>query len=152
MENLELIRNIRLFKELEDRELEKFLAIAEEKKFAKGAIIIEEGTEGKALYIVKNGTVEVTKIDGALESELGKLFAGEHFGEMSLVDDARTSARVKAYNDLVCLVIPRSEFQKLLESDDQIAAKVYKAFTRTLCDRLRQTSQDLVAWKPEFQA
>ena len=85
------------------------------------------------------------------ESELGKIFAGEHFGEMSLVEDARTSARVKAYNDVVCLVIPRNEFQKLLEDDYKMAAKVYKAFTQTLCDRLRQTSQDLVAWKPEFQ-
>ncbi len=137
--------------ELEDPELERFLQIAEEKKFAKGAVIIEENTEGKALFIIKNGTVEVTKVDGALESELGKLFAGEHFGEMSLVEDAKTSARVKAYNEVVCLVIPRSEFQKLIESDYKVAARVYKAFTQTLCDRLRQTSQDLVAWKPEFQ-
>ncbi len=151
MENLELIRNIRIFMELEDPELERFLQIAEEKKFAKGAVIIEENTEGKALFIIKNGTVEVTKVDGALESELGKLFAGEHFGEMSLVEDAKTSARVKAYNEVVCLVIPRSEFQKLIESDYKVAARVYKAFTQTLCDRLRQTSQDLVAWKPEFQ-
>ncbi len=109
MENLELIRNIRIFMELEDPELERFLQIAEEKKFAKGAVIIEENTEGQALFIIKNGTVEVTKVDGALESELGKLFAGEHFGEMSLVEDAKTSARVKAYNEVVCLVIPRSE-------------------------------------------
>ena len=78
--------------ELEDPELERFLQIAEEKKFAKGAVIIEENTEGQALFIIKNGTVEVTKVDGALESELGKLFAGEHFGEMSLVEEARTSA------------------------------------------------------------
>jgi CRP/FNR family cyclic AMP-dependent transcriptional regulator len=152
MGNLELIRNIRLFKELDDNELEEFLKIAEEKKFAKGEVIIEEGTPGKALFIIKNGTVEVTKVDGALESELVKLFAGEHFGEMSLVENARTSARVKAYSDVVCLVIPKNEFQKIMDADYKIAAKVYKAFTQTLCDRLRQTSQDLVAWKPEFQA
>ena len=152
MENLELMRKIRLFQELEDNELEKFLAFAEEKTYSRGSIIIEEGSEGRALYIIKSGTVEVTKIDGALESELCKLFAGEHIGEMSLVEDVKTSARVKAYNDVVCLAIPKKEFQKLLESDYKIAAKVYKAFTQTLCDRLRQTSQDLVAWKPEFSA
>jgi len=151
MENLELIRNIRLFKELDEQELGKFLAIAQEKKFSKGAVIIEEGEEGKALYVVKNGTVSVFKRDGALESELVKLFAGEHFGEMSLVEDARTSAWVKAHNEVVCLVIPKSAFLQLMESDYQVAAKVYKAFAQTLCDRLRQTSTDLVAWKPEFQ-
>jgi len=150
MENLELIRNIRLFKELDDKELKKFLAIATEQNFPAGNIIIEENTEGKALFVIKSGTVVVSKIDGALESEIVKLFAGEHFGEMSLVEGAKTSARVSAYNDVVCIVIPRDEFQKLVNSEYKIAAEVYKAFTQTLCDRLRQTSQDLVAWKPEF--
>jgi len=150
MENLELLRNIRLFKELEDEELERFMKIAKEEKYGAGSIIIEEGTEGRALYIVKSGTVVVSKIDGSLESELVKLFAGEHFGEMSLVEDTKTSARVSAYNDVSCLIIPREGFRELLESDYKLSAKVYKAFTQTLCDRLRQTSQDLVAWKPEF--
>ncbi len=150
MENLDLIRNIRIFKELDDQELEKFLAIAREEQFPAGSIIIEENTEGKALYVIKTGSVVVSKIDGSLESEIAKLFAGEHFGEMSLVEDAKTSARVTAHNDVVCLVIPREEFQKLLEEDYKLAAKIYKAFTQALCDRLRQTSQDLVVWKPEF--
>jgi len=150
MENLELIRNIRLFKELSEVELKKFLAISAEKNFSAGTIIIEENTEGRSLYIIKTGTVVVSKIDGSLESEIVKLFAGEHFGEMSLVEDVKTSARVSAHNDVVCIVIPKPEFQKLVGSDYKIAALVYKAFTRTLCDRLRHTSQDLVAWKPEF--
>ena len=91
MENLELIRNIRLFKELDEPELKKFLGIAVEQKFSAGTIIIEENTEGKALFVIKSGTVVVSKIDGSLESEIVKLFAGEHFGEMSLVEDAKTS-------------------------------------------------------------
>jgi CRP-like cAMP-binding protein len=150
MENLELLRNLRLFRELDDGELNKFLAIGNEQKFSAGAIIIEENAEGKALYIIKSGTVVVSKIDGSLESEIVKIFAGEHFGEMSLVEDARTSARVSAYNDVVCILIPRQEFQQLMADDFKVAAKVFKAFTQTLCDRLRHTSQDLVAWKPEF--
>jgi len=150
MENLELIRNLRLFKELDDLELKKFLEIASEKKYPAGKIIIEENTEGKALYVIKSGTALVSKVDGALEAEIVKLFAGEHFGEMSLVEDAKTSARVSAYNDVVCIVIPRDAFQKLIGSDYKIAAEIYRAFTQTLCDRLRTTSQDLVAWKPEF--
>jgi len=150
MENMELLKNLKLFRELGEAELKKFLAIGNEQKFPAGTIIIEENAEGKALYIIKSGTVVVSKIDGALESEIVKIFAGEHFGEMSLVEDARTSARVSAYNDVVCILIPRKEFQELMGADCKVAAKVYKAFTQTLCDRLRHTSQDLVAWKPEF--
>lgn len=150
MDNFELLKNIRLFQELTDEELNQFLAISHEEKFEAGKIIIEENTEGRALYIIKSGTVKVTKRDGAVEAELGKLFAGEHFGEMSLVEDLKTSAFVSAHNDVVCLVVPRDAFKKLLESNVNISAKIYKAFTQTLCDRLRQTSTDLITWKPEF--
>jgi CRP/FNR family cyclic AMP-dependent transcriptional regulator len=152
MENINLLKKVRMFQELSDEELAKFQDISEEKPFKGGEIIIEENTEGQALYIIKRGTVVVSKVDGALESELVKLFAGEHFGEMSLVEDARTSARVSAYNDVECLVIKRTNFLDLLEGDIPLAAKVYKAFTQTLCDRLRQTSSDLVTWKPEIIA
>ena len=139
-----------MFQDLSDEELERFRDISEGRSFKSRDIIIEENTEGRALFIVERGTVVVTKIDGALESELVKLFAGEHFGEMSLVEDAKTSARVSAYNDVECLVIPRDKFLGLMDSDVALAAKVYKAFTQTLCDRLRQTSSDLVTWKPEI--
>lgn len=150
MENINLLRKVRMFQELSDEELEKFHGISEEQAFSSGKIIIEENTEGRALFVVKRGTVVVTKIDGSLESELVKLFAGEHFGEMSLVEDMKTSARVSAYNDVECLVIPREKFLELMDSDVGLAAKVYKAFTQTLCDRLRHTSSDLVTWKPEI--
>ncbi len=150
MENIKLLRKVRMFQNLSDDELQKFRDISEERPFNAGDVIIEENSEGKALYIVKRGTVVVSKIDGALESELVKLFAGEHFGEMSLVDDAKTSARVSAFNEVECLVISRKNFLNLMSSNVVLAAKVYKAFTQTLCDRLRQTSADLVTWKPEI--
>ena len=121
-----------MFKELDNGELKKFLDISNEQKFPAGTIIIEENMEGKALFVVKSGTVVVSKIDGALESELVKLFAGEHFGEMSLVEEVKTSARVSAYNDVVCIVVPKAGFQKLLSADFKLAAEVYKAFTLSL--------------------
>jgi len=66
------------------------------------------------------------------------------------VEDAKTSARVSAHNEVECLVISREDFQRLLDADVALAAKVYKAFTQTLCDRLRVTSSELMTWKPEI--
>ena len=150
MESLDLLRKVRMFTGLSDAELAKFQEVTQSKTYREKEIIIEEGTEGRALYIIKRGTVSVSKIDGSLVSELVKLVAGEHFGEMSLVEDAKTSARVSAHNPVECLIISRADFQRLLDSDPALAAKVYKAFTQTLCDRLRATSAELVTWKPEL--
>lgn len=151
MENIELLRKVRIFGGLNDEELGKFAAICTEASFPAKSVIIEEGTEGRALYIVKRGTVSVSKIDSELETEIVKLVVGEPFGEMSLIEDAKTSARVKAYNDVECIVINREQFLALLENEIAIAAKVYRNFTKILSERLRMTSAELVVWKPEIE-
>lgn len=151
MDRLELLKKVRIFDGLDDEQLAKFERISEEQSYSPDDIIIEENTEGRALFIVKRGTVSVTKVDQELETEIVKLVVGEHFGEMSLVEDAKTSARVKAYNQVKCLLIKRDDFHDIVDNDDAIAAKVFKNFTLTLCDRLRNTSSELVVWKPDIE-
>lgn len=151
MENIELLKKVRIFHGLAEAELRRFAEITQEKKFIKDTVIIEERAEGQALFIVKRGTVSVSKIDQEMETELVKLVAGEHFGEMSLLENAKTSARVKAYNDVECIVISRDQFVNLLDQEVAIAAKVYKNFTLALSERLRSTSEELVVWKPDVE-
>jgi CRP/FNR family transcriptional regulator, cyclic AMP receptor protein len=150
METKELLRRVKIFEGLSEEEIDKFASIATEESFPPKSIIIEEGTEGRALYIVRRGTVSVSKVDGEVEIELVKLVAGAHFGEMSLIEDQKTSARVTAYNDVDCLVLGKEMFLNLMEREVGIAAKVYKNFTLTLSDRLRTTSRELLTWKPEM--
>ena len=151
MENLELLGKLRIFGGLSDDELAKFSAIISEESYPPKAVIIEENTEGERLYIIKRGTVSVSKIDGEVETELVKLVAGEEFGEMSLIEDAKTSARVTAYNDVECITISRDQFQEMVDSDVNISSKVYKNFTKVLSERLRYTSTELVTWKPDME-
>ena len=92
--------------------------------------------DGQALYVVKRGRVRVVR-DGAV---IGELAEGELFGEMSLVDDLFTSARVEAESDVELVVLPRRPFELLVASDLLLAVKVYRAFCRTLSDRLRRAN------------
>ena len=149
MDVIDLLKKVRIFKGLTEEELNKFAAIAYEEQSPPKDIVIEEGVEGKALYIIKRGTVIVSKVKKDLETVLAKLSVGEAVGEMSLIEDTLTSARVTAENEVECLLIDREVFLDLLEKDQSIAAKVYKNFTRILSERLRQTSAELAKWKPE---
>ena len=150
MANIELLKQGSLFKELTDEELRQFAEIAETKELASDEIIIEEGSEGDALFIVEEGQVVVTKTEGDVRSTIVTLERGEQFGEMSLIEKALTSARVSADGAVTLLKIPRARFLELLEANDRIAAKIYKALAYSLSRRLRQTSADLVTWKPGF--
>ena len=140
-EAIELVRRTPLFHALEFEETRRLFAIARLERRPAGSTIVPADAIGEALYIVKEGTVRVVR-DGAV---LGALGAGELFGEMSLVDDLFTSARVEAETGVELIVLPRGPFEQLLTSDLALAVKVYRAFCRTLSDRLRRANVYLPA-------
>jgi extracellular factor (EF) 3-hydroxypalmitic acid methyl ester biosynthesis protein len=76
---------------------------------------------------------------------LGRLEEGGLFGEMSLVDDLLTSAQVVADTEVELVVLPRRPFEDLLAADAALAVKVYRAFCRTLTERLRHANDLLPA-------
>jgi PPM family protein phosphatase len=136
MEGVELVQKLPLFRTLTFDETRALFAIARLVKKGKGDVVIEEDSLGSALYILRKGTVRIER-RGAL---LGTRGVGELLGEMSLVDDVLTSAEVVADEDVELLMIPRRDFETLLERDPSLALKVYKAFCRTLSERLRTTN------------
>jgi len=150
MTNVGILKDISLFAGLDEPQVVRFAQITEEKKCKSGDIILEQGVEGDALYVVKEGQVEVSKSEGEVRSTLVTLEVGEHFGEMSLLEGQPTSARVSADGDVTLLIIPREKFLKLLNEDIAIGQKVYRSLAYVLSKRLRSTSADLATWKPSF--
>lgn len=140
-DGIELVQRTPLFHSLNFDETRRLFRAARLERREAGATIVEANAIGEALYIVKEGTVRVVR-DGTV---LGALGAGELFGEMSLVDDLFTSASVEAETDVELIVVPRAAFELLIASDLGLAVKVYRAFCRTLSDRLRRANVFLPA-------
>lgn len=135
-DGIELVQRIPLFRALTFDETRRLFAIGTAESRAAGDTIVEANAMGQALYVVKRGRVRVVR-DGAVLGELGE---GELFGEMSLVDDLFTSAAVVADTAVDLLVLPRRPFELLVASDLLLAVKIYRAFCRTLSDRLRRAN------------
>ena len=148
MEGFEFLRNTSLFEGLSLGEMKALWTICAVREFAAGAMLIEQYTPGLALFIVKRGAVVVQRVDGHSVVDLVQLGPGNHVGEMSLVDNANTSARVIAGDGgAEVFEISRDKFDELMESDDKIAIKIFKVFIATLCERLRKTTAELSALK-----
>jgi CRP-like cAMP-binding protein len=138
-DGVELVQRIPLFRALTADETRRLLAIARVESRPAGEAIVEANAMGQALYVVRRGRVRVVR-DGAT---LGQLGEGELFGEMSLVDDLFTSAAVVAETAVELVVLPRHPFEMLVASDLMLAVKIYRAFCRTLSDRLRRANGHL---------
>ncbi|RMF13171.1 MAG: hypothetical protein D6761_11620 [Candidatus Dadabacteria bacterium] len=145
--DFETIRDAPLFQELNLQELKKFWTLVMPLDFRDGEIIIEQNEPGTGLYIISSGRVRVSRVDEETEQTLAELGAGAHLGEMSLLDDAPTSARVTALGDVTAFLMPKDAFQQLIASDDRLARKIYQAFAATLMERLRDTNAQFRSWK-----
>ena len=148
MDGFEFLKSTQLFETLSLTEMKRLWTICDERMFEPGEILIEQFQSGRALYIVKQGTVVVQRVDGSNVTDLVTLGSNAYVGEMSLINQAATSARVVGGSGGAhCFEITRDNFDELLASDDKISIKLYKVFIDTLCERLRKTTEELASAK-----
>jgi hypothetical protein len=139
MEGYDALKALPIFEELSLDEMKAFYTVCESIYFPKGELIIEQGHPGEGLIIIREGNCVVTKVEhGGKETKLATLGPGKYVGEMSLIDDAPTSARVRAQDNVKALQIKRDRFEQFMFANDRIALRVYRTFLKTLTERLRQ--------------
>ena len=146
LEGIELLQKIPLFSRLTYDETARLAPIIQHVDVGAGAVVIEQNALGDALFVIQDGEVRVSREvegDAGHDEELGRLETGELFGEMALLDDLLTSARVAAMKPTRLLKLPKADFERLLQADVALAVKVYRSFCRTLSDRLRRANQML---------
>ncbi len=107
-------------------------------RFQKGEIIIQQSDYGNALYIIHQGSVNVTheNVDGK-EVIISVLRVGDHFGEVALLDDEPRSATVSAREACEVSAIRKGDFEILLKTIPALVANM----NRALCQRLRQADE-----------
>lgn len=88
---------------------------------ASGTVVINEGEEGRGLFVVLSGELEVSRrsADGT-SVPLGGLRTGDVFGEMSLLRNNRTSAAVLAVRPATVLFLAREYVAKIVAAMPEI--------------------------------
>ncbi len=92
-------------------------------RVAVGEIVIQQGDRGDSMYLIARGeaAVVVTGADGE-EQTVGRLFDGDHFGELALLRDTPRMATVRARTDLLLCALAKAELERLLEEAPETRA------------------------------
>jgi CRP-like cAMP-binding protein len=125
---IELLRNVPLFAELNDKELGKIAGLMKERPVEAGRTIVEEGKGGVGFFVIQAGTANVT-VGGNVVRTLGP---GDHFGEIALITDGNRTATITADSDLQCYGITAWHFRPLVESNPALAWKMLQALARQM--------------------
>ena len=144
--DFEFLRRVPLFERFALDELKYVQGVCEKVEFPPGDFLIRQGRPGDALYVVIRGTVDVlsTSPDGR-RTRLVELGPGAHIGEMSLMDDAPTSADVVARQGVLAFRLARERFQELIRGNQRIQIGFYSVMVSTLAKRLREANAKLAA-------
>ena len=129
----ELLASVELFGEMNEEEIDDLTALAQIKKLEKDNTIFHAGDPADAVFVVASGRVKVviTSSDGK-EFILTVLGAGQVFGEMALLESAPRSASVVTLSAVEVLIISRTDFQRLLESNPRISLRLMAILSRRL--------------------
>ena len=111
-----------------------------DKSFTNGEYIFREGESAAYAYVIKSGTVEITKHSTAGEQVLAELAAPTIFGEMALIDGNPRSAGARANADTVVTEVTAEAFVKYLKQNPEAGVRIMKNISNNL-----RTSNQLVA-------
>lgn len=129
----DFLSTVPLFSSLDPEELQRFAELTREKFYPKGSVILFEDDPGDSLYLVRQGRVKVVLVgEDGREVILGVLGVGEHFGELSLIDDQPRSAHVIAMEDAQLLVLRRDDFRRRVDANPAVAWAMLVELSRRL--------------------
>ena len=135
-----VFEKVRLFSGLSGAELAILAKHATIRTYPKNTIVINEGDEANALYVVISGQVKVF-----LSNEEGKEIIVnmqgpcEHFGELALLDSTTRSASVMTTEKTKLAVVSKPDFQRMLADHPEIALSLIRDLTR----RVRVLSENV---------
>lgn len=128
MELADQLASVPLLANIPDKVRRRLAAIGKRRRYGADDVIVREGESGIAFYIILSGSARVEQHG----ETIGRLTAGDFFGELALIEEEPRTATVVAAEDTECLGWTRWEFTALLDEHPEIAVPIMHVLIRRL--------------------
>ena len=135
-----LLKGIPIFARLALPDMRDLYRLASEETWRPGQHIIDVGVDPPGLIILLEGDAEVYALSSGGARHLNSVGKGAHLGEISLLSSSVTSARVTATTLVRGLRISREQFDVFMATHPQAAVRIYRLFSESLAQRVRELS------------
>lgn len=120
MVEVERLRRLPLFGELDHHDLSTIARHVGETQAATGDVLFEQGSIPYELFVIEEGTAEITK-DG---QRLGTIGPGDVVGEMGLLRLQRRTATVRVTSPMRAVTVSAEDLQVIEEEMPEIAGSL----------------------------
>ncbi|MDZ7707533.1 MAG: Crp/Fnr family transcriptional regulator [Trueperaceae bacterium] len=132
-ELLAFLADVPLFSGADDRLLDIVAGAVQKRAYPAGAVLFREGDVGEAVYLLRQGTVKLSKVDlGGHEKTLALLRPPEFFGEMAPLSEGTRSATAVAVENVEALLLFGDDFHRLMRDHPRVGLNVNTTLARRL--------------------
>ena len=140
---VESLKRVGIFAGLSSGHLDRLAMEGRECRFAGGEPVIRQGDPGESLFVVLDGSVEVSAREGdGLPVVITTIGPGGFFGEMSLMTGAARSATITAKGESCLLEIDKSTMRRVLEEQPSLVETLGRALTARAGERSTLLARD----------
>jgi CRP-like cAMP-binding protein len=145
----ELLRRYSIFALLSDEQLKAIAMIAEEKTYARDAILLKENTPATKLILLLEGDVDLIFSgggEGAISNALvGSVAPGELLGVSALIEPYTYISSARATAPAKVVEIDGLAVRALMEVDKQLGCALMRNVATAVLERLKYTQVELAA-------
>ncbi len=138
-EELEALRNIPMFANVEPTQLKLLAFTSQRLTFGAGQDLFRLGDMGDCAYIIIAGEAEVLVDKEGTEVVVAKAGKNELIGEIAILCDVPRTATIRAVTELTALKIPKDLFFRLIAEFPDMGVQVMAELAR----RLHRTTQQV---------
>jgi CRP/FNR family transcriptional regulator, cyclic AMP receptor protein len=128
------INRVPLFGGLSKHDRKSLAASLKERTFPAGTVITDVGQSGFGFFVIDSGTATVV-VGGKSPRTLK---AGDHFGEIALIDSGPRTATVTADTDLHCYGMTVWDFRPFVQAHPDVAWALLQTFAKMLRDHRQE--------------
>lgn len=140
-EEVELLRNIPMFANIEPSKLKLLAFTSERMTFKSGDTLFKQGEPGDSAYVIIDGEANVIVDTPKGPLTVAKLKRNDIVGEIAILCDVPRTATIQAATKLEAMVIAKDLFFRLVMEFPQMAVEIMRELAR----RLDATNRKLTA-------
>lgn len=143
---IQALKQQSLFSDIDSEGLEKLSKIVKKLSLKKGEQLFKEKDDTRGVFLLHSGKVEISRVtaDGWRQT-LTVVTPGDFFGELSILEKRRHVASAVAVEDAELFLIPREEFERLMDEDLKLACYILKKIALEMSKKLRRTTDKFLS-------
>ena len=142
---LSALERIPIFENLLKKELKNIAQLTHEREYKSKEYVFKKHAPAEGMYVILHGEIEIK--DPKSGNTFAKLYSGDFFGELALLDEEPRSASAICNVSSRLIGFFRTDLLTLINRYPELGNKILLNLSRVLGERLRETNKNIIKSK-----